>query len=500
MSAGQVHALILLRWRMVRGRGARAAFATLLVAVPLLTLAAVAAASLSPARGNFEVTLLAPTAYLSAAALSFLAPLVAGGGSELFPEEQLAPFPVTARTHFHVSLVLAPLNLAWITQVVGLLGITAYIVPPDRPGFAALTSCLAFIALVTVCGQAFAWFVIGARQRPAGRLVTGSAVAALGIAGLATVVTGTVGTVLDRSPTTWVVIAALDGATGDWWSWAVMTSTLLILTAVAWLTGQRACSWALRRPRLAVHGLEARSLRRRPRARTARQELLATDRASVWRSPSLRRGTLVLACLPGLVAATAGLGWGSLILLPGLVAAGAGLLFGVNAFCLDGTGAVWLASLPHAPALQFWSKARVVAEVCGITVVAAVAAGSVRTPQAPTTAELAALACCSLLAVVRVVALCMRLSVTHPHRAELRSPRDAPAPPGVMTVYSLRLSLGTTLVGLCFAGLATVASWTWIVALTVPLLLMSARRLLHSADEWRNVVTRSRIVATVAAG
>src|SRR4051794_41953804 len=70
------------------------------------------------------------------------------------------------------------------------------------------------------------------------------------------------------------------------------------------------------------------------------------DRASVWRSRSLRRGLLVLGILPGAAAALADLPWSSLVLLPALVSAGAGLLFGVNAFCLDGPGAVWLGSLP----------------------------------------------------------------------------------------------------------------------------------------------------------
>ena len=94
----------------------------------------------------------------------------------------------------------------------------------------------------------------------------------------------------------------------------------------------------------------AAARRRRPPAGRALAELVAVDRASVWRAPALRRGAVVLALLPGLLAAGAQLPWSSLVVLPGLVAAAAGLLFGVNAFCLDGPGAVWLASLPHPPA------------------------------------------------------------------------------------------------------------------------------------------------------
>ena len=109
------------------------------------------------------------------------------------------------------------------------------------------------------------------------------------------------------------------------------------------------------------------------RARDAYRQLVRTDRASVWRSTALRRGIYVLALLPGVVAAAVGLDWASLVLLPGLVAAGAGLLFGVNAFCLDGSGALWLSSLPHPPALAFWAKTRVLLEVCAIAVVVALA-------------------------------------------------------------------------------------------------------------------------------
>ncbi len=89
--------------------------------------------------------------------------------------------------------------------------------------------------------------------------------------------------------------------------------------------------------------------RRRAPARVGRsRELVAVDRASVWRAPALRRGAVVLALLPGLLAAGAQLPWSSLV---GAARAWSrpapALLFGVNAFCLDGPGALWLASLPR---------------------------------------------------------------------------------------------------------------------------------------------------------
>jgi hypothetical protein len=47
--------------------------------------------------------------------------------------------------------------------------------------------------------------------------------------------------------------------------------------------------------------------------------LLAIDRASVWRSPPLRRGLLVLAVLPVTAAVIASLPWSSIALLPPLL-------------------------------------------------------------------------------------------------------------------------------------------------------------------------------------
>jgi hypothetical protein len=214
----------------------------------------------------------------------------------------------------------------------------------------------------------------------------------------------------------------------------------------------------------------------------------------------LRRGLLVLAVVPGLVAALAGLEWRSLVLLPGLVAAGAGLLFGVNAFCLDGTGSMWLASLPGYGRVCFWSKAQVLGEVCAVAVGITVVAGSLRTGRLPTADEAAAVAACSLVVIMRVMATCMGLSVTRPHRADLRGPRDTPAPPGAMAAYSARLAVSTTLIAVLFAGLAEVASWHWSVLCALPFALLSLRRLVGAAATWSRPVTQARVATVVSSG
>src|SRR5690606_24800167 len=132
-----------------------------------------------------------------------------------------------------------------------------------------------------------------------------------------------------------------------------------------------------------------------------------------WRSVPLRRGILVLALLPGLVAAAGALRWDLVTILPGLVASGGGLLFGVNAWCLDGRGALWRDTLPVDQRLVFVSKVVVLFEVllaaAGITILLAAFRAGV-----PNSAELAATVCAALVVATAVVSGAMRWSVDRP--------------------------------------------------------------------------------------
>lgn len=496
----QLRPLLALRWQMVRSPQARWGFGVLAAMIPLLSLGAVAVALLAPRERSLDITLLVPTAYLSVAILAVFAPLVAGGGNELYPAEQLVGYPISARTQYVASIALTPLNLAWTTQLVGLIGLTAYAGGRTVLMPLALATCLTYVALVTLAGQALAWAVTGFRHRRNGRRATWALAAVLVLGALELVLSGDLGRFLDASPTVAVVTGAVAGANGSFELWSRTTGIMIALTFVADWVGRRLCTWALRQPGDETGPIDSRVVRRRTQRGNDRRELLATDRASVWRSPSLRRGLLVLGILPGAVAAVAGLDWPSLVLLPGLVAAGAGLLFGVNAFCLDGTGSVWLASLPTRPAVAYWSKAQVVAETCMVAIVTTVLAGSARAGRLPTSAEAAALGACAVVALLRVVATCMELSVTRPHRSELRGPRDTPAPPGVMAAYSARLAVSTTLIAVLFSALAEVASWEWPVLLAIPFVLLSLRRLVATSGQWHDALVRSRVVTTVASG
>src|SRR4029450_11394147 len=105
-------------------------------------------------------------------------------------------------------------------------------------------------------------------------------------------------------------------------------------------------------------------------------------------------------------------------------------------------------------------KAIVTAEVCLVAVALTLLAGSLRVDgPPPTPAQAVALTACAVVTGLRVVATCMRLSVTRPHRADLRGPRDTPAPPGAMAAYSARLALSTRLVAVVFSVLPRSARW-----------------------------------------
>jgi hypothetical protein len=233
---------------------------------------------------------------------------------------------------------------------------------------------------------------------------------------------------------------------------------------------------------------------------TQLQQLITMDRRSVWRAPALRRGALVLALLPSFIAVAAALPWQSLVVLPGLVAAGAGLLFGINAFCLDGSGATWLASLPHDPGLVARAKLSVLIETVTIAVVIAGFTGSVRSPGGPTPTEASAIFMSGLASGALVVATCMSLSVLRPHRAELNGPRDAIAPPGALTAASARLALPACLVGIVLETVCATGIWWLPLLMGTPVVLASALWIRRSLAAYQLPGIRARVVQTVSAG
>jgi hypothetical protein len=102
--------------------------------------------------------------------------------------------------------------------------------------------------------------------------------------------------------------------------------------------------------------------------------------------------------------------------------------------------------------------------------------------------------------VLVVVAACARWSILRPHRAELRNPRDTPAPPGTMAGYSLQLALATTSAGLVSAAAAASSTWQSPAAICSGIALLSLLSLRRSAVEWNTEVRRAAVARAVATG
>jgi hypothetical protein len=232
--------------------------------------------------------------------------------------------------------------------------------------------------------------------------------------------------------------------------------------------------------------------------RGVRGMLVRTDRGSVWRSVPMRRGVMVLAIGPGLVAVFGDLSWSSMTILPGLVASGGALLFGVNAWCLDGRGALWRENLPAPPTALFDARAWVLFEFLAAASLLTVGIGALRAG-VPDPQEFSALACTLVVVLVQVVGAALRWSIKNPYPVDLRSARATPAPPAAMVGYSARLAVSTTFTSLVFSGFAHVPEWRLSVIFAIPCLMWSGVRLARTRERWRDPVTRARVVSTVAA-
>jgi hypothetical protein len=176
------------------------------------------------------------------------------------------------------------------------------------------------------------------------------------------------------------------------------------------------------------------------------------------------------------------------------------LLFGVNAFCLDGSGAVWLASLPHDPRLMARAKLSVLTETVFGAVLIAGLTGSLRSPGRPTPAEVSAIVTSGLACGALVIATCMALSVRRPHRADLNGPRDAIAPPGALTAASAKLALPAGLVGLLLETASTTDVWWFPLLVGLPIVLASGLWLRRSMSAYADPTVRASEDSVVASG
>jgi len=442
----------------------------------------------------FELVILLPTALAGFLLLAVVSACTSGGGRELLSREPAQVHPVSPTTDHLGALLLAPLNIAWLLQAWTLLGATAYGVG-TRSLVPAQVVVLLWVAAATAVAQVVAWSLEGVRRLPRG-VAAVRALAALTLGGaLLLQVNDALVPLLDRVPTTWFVV----GMVSDWsWRWALSAAVALGVLVVAVALGTVPAHLAARltpRDELRVE-TGHRTPRRAPASPFA--GLVRTDRASVWRAVPMRRGLVVLALGPGLVAVLGDLPWSSMTVLPGLVASGGALLYGVNAWCIDARGALWRESLPVTPGTVFAARALVLAEFLLVASLLTVALAATRAG-VPSAAELTAIVCTQVVVTVQVVAAALRWSAQRPYAVDLRSARATPAPPLTMVGYSTRLAVSTTLTGLVFSALARVPDPGVSALAAVPFLCWSTARLLRTARSWTDPADRARVVMAVAA-
>ena len=494
---GQVRAVLDLRLAALRGRDRIRAAIGLGAFLGVVGSAPTIGAMLPRGRADDYLSL-TPTAWLLFAVGAALSAGTGSGGRQLLTRAQAAAFPMSPAADHLGALLMAPLNVAWLLQAVGLLTLTAWDVGPPAALGTGLVLTLLWIVAASTAAQALGWLVELLRTYRAG-LVLLRAVLAGALVAVATV--AVTGHTLDalRSLSSDLVTGAL-GVTPwqDPRRWFLDAGVLVLAITGAWWAGVRMLRAVYRRPPLQQTRSESRTYPRRAHPRGALAAALRVDRAGVNRSAPLRRGLVALVVIPSGVAAASGLPWPLVPLLPGMVVSAAGLLFGVNAFALDGQGALWRESLPGAPRQYLIARLLVLTETCLGGAAVCVLAAAVRAPQAPTAAQLVAVLGATVTTCAHVLARCAVWSVHRPYAAGLREARDQPAPPGAMAGYAARLAVGTTMLGILFVWLSTIGSIPATVLITVGTLLVAARRLVGVARQWEDPVVRSRVLTTVA--
>lgn len=435
-----------------------------------------------------------PAALAAVAAISVASAIAGGGGRELLTRDASTIHPISPVTDHLGALLLAPLNTGWLLQTWSLLGFTAIVAGPERLlGVQLLT--LTWVVAATVLGQAVAWGVEWIRRGPCGVRVVRIAIVVVLVVLAAVGATPDVRSLLVAGPARTTATAIERGGAP---SVVLLTLALLVGAVALVVLGARlATVAATRQPRDEGHQ-ETRIHAARPTPASGPAMLVRIDRASVWRSVPLHRGTLLLAVAPGLVALAGGLGWDTLILLPGLVASGCVLLFGVNLWCLDGRGMLWRETLPVAPRTVLVARAWVLAEVLLGAGLLTIALGAIRSGR-PTPSEALAVALVLVVVVGQAVSAALRWSARSPYAVDLRSARATPAPPLAMVGYSIRLALATTFTGLFFATLAAVERPDLLLGLAAVLLAVSALRVVRAARRWSDPVRRATVVAVVSA-
>ena len=466
----------------------------------VLTLGALVIPAFTPGAGDgdgmaFNVMLLLPSFMVGFLGLTVAGAIASGGGRELLAAEHAVVFPVSPTTDHLGALLMAPLNIAWMLQAWFLVGATAYARGPEGLLWVQVVMVV-WIVLATVLGQAVAWWVESVRRRPHGVAIVRTAGIAVGLLFAWLQWAGRLSDVFDSVPTLDLLVAGLDG---PGWRFAGGMAAQVAIIAVGLVVGGWGTHVAARRQPKDEVKVETKSFVARRDPRSLLVLLVRLDRASVWRAVPMRRGMLVLAVGPGLVALAGGLQWDTVLVLPALVASGGILLFGVNAWSLDGRGGLWRESLPADPMHVFVARSWVLAEWLLAASFITIVLASLRAGL-PGPAEMTAVVCTLVVVTLQVVAVAMTWSSRRPFSVNLRSARATPAPPTVMVGYSAKLATTTTLTAMVFSTVVTVGGPAWlVVCFAVPFVVWSSVRWWRASRRWADPVQRAAVVTTVAA-
>ncbi len=512
----QVVDLLWLRWTMLGGW----ARVVLTVAVTLGVASGPLAFALGawvgpqlPTSRQVEVTELVGGTFLVVAVGIVVAAVTSSGGRELIPRQHLSAFPVGPAAEHLAALLLAPANIAWLLQVAGTFMVTgiaaAFTAAGDGRallvgGGVTMLVTAAWVLSATTIAQVLAWLAELVRTVPGGHWVLRALVLLGGVLVVRSADVETLTSLLNWSFTRDLTARALDAVRGGAVRALLDVAILTAITVGAGWLGAVAYRFLSRRPTRDQSRTETAThpARRLPAQQAPAADLRAwcrQDWAAIWRSVPLRRGLIVLVAGPVFGGVMSRVAWNDLALFTGVVAAGGGLLFGVNAFCLDAEGAAFRDNLPVPPRLWITARALVLGQVVLGTCLLATVAAATTARHVTVTALITAVAGVVGLS-AQVVSRCLRWSVRHPERAELRTTRDSPASAGRMVGYSARLVGANT--GLAVV-LSVAARWDRpLVSVIVVAVVMvaSALSIRRSLREFDDPVVRATIVQTVARG
>ena len=130
----QVGALIGLRWRLVRSLPVKLGLLTVLAGVPLLAWAIVAGSSSVQPEAYAAAITAASAAYLGFGMLALIAPLTAGGGTELLPPDHSFGLGVAVKTRLGGGIEPGSVGSYGWSGAAG----TAFFVDPQEALFAVL--------------------------------------------------------------------------------------------------------------------------------------------------------------------------------------------------------------------------------------------------------------------------------------------------------------------------------------------------------------------------